>query len=141
MIPTSLALWLGNMSYMYLLRGIIATPHSKLEGKCKELSILVQHWEKLVPEDGILCRRYENNQDKIHLQVVAPAAIRKDILRQLHEGVMGGHLGEAKTLSRLKERFYWPGHAKSALHVPEGKHHHKETEHLFVGLVPGTLCK
>ena len=84
----------------------------ELEGRCKELSILVQHWEQLVLKDGILHRRYENNQGKTHLQVVAPAAIRKDILRQLHEGVMGGHLGEAKTLSRLKERFYWPGHAK-----------------------------
>ena len=36
--------------------------------------------------------------------------IRQDILRDLHEGVTGGHLGEVKTLSKLKERFYWPGH-------------------------------
>ena len=84
----------------------------ELEGKCKELSILVQHWEQLVLKDVILYRRYENNQGKIHLQVVAPAAIRKDILRQLHEGVMGGYLGEAKALSRLKEWFYWLGNGK-----------------------------
>ena len=38
----------------------------ELEGKCKELSILVQHWEQLVLIDGILYRRYENNQGKIH---------------------------------------------------------------------------
>ena len=28
----------------------------------------------------------------------------------LHEGVCAAHLGMDKTLARLKERFYWPGH-------------------------------
>ena len=59
----------------------------------------------------VLYRRYEDNQRRKHLQVIAPAIIRQDILKQLHEGILGGHLGEGKTLSRLKERFYWPGHA------------------------------
>ena len=34
-------------------------------------------------------------------------AVRSQILKQLHEGAFGGHLGEAKTLNRLHERFYW----------------------------------
>ena len=41
---------------------------------------------------------------------MVPKKFRQDILRDLHEGVTGGHLGEVKTLSKLKERFYWPGH-------------------------------
>ena len=36
--------------------------------------------------------------------------MREQILRELHEGVASGHLGQDKTLHRLKERFYWPGH-------------------------------
>ena len=28
----------------------------------------------------------------------------------LHEGVAGSHLGQEKTFSRVKERFYWPGY-------------------------------
>ena len=83
----------------------------ELEGKSRELNILVQQWDQLVEKKGILYRRYEDDQGREHLQVIAPAVIRQDILKQLHEGVLGGHLGEGKTLSRLKERFYWPGHA------------------------------
>ena len=43
-------------------------------------------------------------------QLVVPRKFRVDILKHLHEGVTSGHLGQDKTLHKLKERFYWPGH-------------------------------
>ena len=36
--------------------------------------------------------------------------MKEDVLRDLHEGVIRGHLGEDKTFERVKERFYWPGY-------------------------------
>ena len=35
--------------------------------------------------------------------------MRAEILKEAHEGMSGGHLGQDKTLYHLKERFYWPG--------------------------------
>ena len=37
-------------------------------------------------------------------------ALREEVLVDLHEGVCTAHLRMDKTLARLKERFYWPGH-------------------------------
>ena len=37
-------------------------------------------------------------------------ALQEEVLCDLHEGTMGGHMGADKTLGHLKERFYWPGH-------------------------------
>ena len=47
------------------------------------------------------CRNY--------LQLVLLAELHVDTLWDLHEGAIGGHLGEEKMLHKLKERFYWPG--------------------------------
>ena len=60
---------------------------------------------------GVLKRRFEDEKGKaVMFQWVVPKQQRKEILHHLHGGPMGAHLGESKTLQKLKERFYWPGH-------------------------------
>ena len=72
---------------------------------------LLQMWDQLVVRDGLLFRQFEDTSgSSSHLQLVVPAAMRKEVLADLHSGAMGGHLGEDKTLAKLKERYYWPGH-------------------------------
>ena len=38
------------------------------------------------------------------------------MLKGVHEDSCGGHFGVEKSLGKLKERFYWPGHF-GVLHV------------------------
>ena len=41
--------------------------------------------------------------------VVVPRALRAEVLKELHAGVTSGHVGEKRTLQRLRQRFYWVG--------------------------------
>eukprot|EP00731_Ephydatia_muelleri_P018416 Em0011g456a len=84
------------------------------KGKTREFNQLVQQWEQLLFKNGILYR-YHEDEGNSNVQVVVPKAARCQILKQLHEGAFGGHLGEAKTLNRLRERFYWPGYSEDAV--------------------------
>ena len=43
-------------------------------------------------------------------QLVVPQSKREQILKMVHDHSMGGHLGEHKTLSDVRARFYWFGH-------------------------------
>ena len=83
-----------------------------LRGCSRAVRQLFQLWDQLVVVNGVLYRRFESFKGKKqdHLQLVVPTEMREQILRELHEGVASGHLGQDKTLHRLKERFYWPGH-------------------------------
>ena len=63
---------------------------------------------KLLLKDGVLCRTYQPSRQSSVVQVVIPVSMRDAVLQQLHDA--GGHLGVARTLSKVKERFYWPGY-------------------------------
>ncbi len=83
----------------------------RLQGQSPAARKLIQLWNQLELKDGVLWRRFESEDgSSSHPQLVVPSALREEVLRELHEGVAGGHLGQDKTLHRLKERFYWPGH-------------------------------
>ena len=72
---------------------------------------LLQQWDQLTIHNGVLYRGYVqpmNNSE--YLQLIVPNNLRNEILHETHEGTSGGHLGQEKTLNKLKERFYWPGH-------------------------------
>ena len=70
---------------------------------------LMQLWDQLEIKNRVLWRRFESKEGTSS-QLIVPREIRKEVLHELHAGAVGGHLGEEKTLGRLKERFYWPGH-------------------------------
>ena len=72
-------------------------------------------WNRLVVEEGVLKRRYDNTSGKSSwLQLVLPQLLREEVLQELHAGALEGHLGEEKLLGKVKERFYWPGMQQDA---------------------------
>ena len=48
-------------------------------------------------------RRRKQNKKKL----VVPEGLKDKILKQLHDSLTAGHLGEKKTYDRVKERFFW----------------------------------
>ena len=65
----------------------------------------------MLVQDGLLWRWYKKSVDhEKTLQLVVSLALKEELLKDLHEGVLAGHLGMDKTLSHLKDRFCWPEH-------------------------------
>ncbi len=65
-------------------------------------------WKSLELCDGVLYRRWETpSGDSTTKQLIVPKDLRPALLHQLHGVPTAGHFGVAKTLGRLRERFYW----------------------------------
>lgn len=62
-------------------------------------------------DDGLLYRRGSMPGDKHEecKQLVLPKQYRENTLRMAHIAPLAGHFGVAKTSSRIKQRFFWPG--------------------------------
>jgi hypothetical protein len=65
-------------------------------------------WDTLILKAGILYRKWENADGHGEKWfAVLPQTLIKLVLTQLHNSVIGGHLGIKKTLSKVGERFSW----------------------------------
>ena len=46
---------------------------------------------------------------RTYMQLALPQKLRKKVMEAHHDGVLGGHLGSEKTLSRIQKTYWWPG--------------------------------
>ena len=82
-----------------------------------DLKALWGLWKSLEVKDGLLYRRFvpemavkEQENPCVIFQVVAPKAIRQNILRMVHSHKTTDHLEVREMLHSVRQSFYWPGY-------------------------------
>jgi predicted aspartyl protease/transposase InsO family protein len=72
--------------------------------------IIWSQWQQLELHDGKLYRRRIGKEGRSDtLQLLVPASIKEDYMRQAHSGMCGGHLGLRRTLDQIQRRAFWVG--------------------------------
>jgi hypothetical protein len=76
----------------------------------KESKRYLTDWPRLVLKEGVLWRKWFNNRgQEIGLQFITPRIMRREVLTLAHDNRLAGHMGDVRTLERLRPRYYWVG--------------------------------
>ena len=81
---------------------------AELEVESAEVKTIVGRWRLLSLKDNVLIRTVQTAQKTVLKQVILPSSLRLDVLHQLHDLRVTGHIGIQRTVARVKRRFYWP---------------------------------
>jgi len=65
-------------------------------------------YHEFIVKKGILYRRVVH-ADNVTEQLVVPSESRNAVMEIAHSSLMSGHLGIKKTLTRIQNKFFWPG--------------------------------
>ena len=72
---------------------------------CRHYWIL---WDMLTVHQGLLFKKFvKKDGTGDYQQFIVPRALKKDIMFQMHDSVISGHLGCKKTKEKTLQRFYW----------------------------------
>ena len=65
-------------------------------------------WDSLRLSEGVLYRLWESpTGDRVVWLILLPKKLQREVFNHLHSSTSAGHFGVTKTLSRVRERFYW----------------------------------
>lgn len=78
---------------------------------CSPATRLYWHyWDSLEAHDGLLYKTYVRRDGTgKHLQLLVPKKLRNEVLYQMHNTILSGHLGQKKTREKTLQRFFWYG--------------------------------
>ena len=86
----------------------VRPPWATVAKGSEETKMYWAQWDSLHLKDGVVYRVWETpSGDQQVLQLLLPKTLRPRVLHELHNTTTGGHFGIAKTLGRVRERFYW----------------------------------
>jgi len=78
--------------------------------KAAEYKPFYRDWKHLLVQNGILYHVKSDGSDRL----VLPLACRDEAFKHLHDDM--GHMGRDRTLSLIRDRFYWPGMSQFVNH-------------------------
>ncbi|KRZ77296.1 Transposon Tf2-11 polyprotein [Trichinella papuae] len=83
-------------------------PQAAPEGS-RLLRSLWSQRKRIVMHEGTICRKWETpDTGETRLLQVIPRQRIPEILAAIHNRQSGAHLGVAKTLAKVRQRYYWP---------------------------------
>ena len=66
------------------------------------------YWQSLEIQNGLLFKRfYKLDGTNLYLQFLVPKVMRKEIMYQMHNTKLSGHLGKKKTLQKILQHYFW----------------------------------
>ncbi|MCG8045677.1 MAG: DDE-type integrase/transposase/recombinase, partial [Candidatus Thiodiazotropha endolucinida] len=86
------------------------TDFHTLESKSWFLKSLINQWSRLSIKQDLLVRRWDElGTGRVIWQAIVPLSLRREALKFAHDIKASAHLGIKKTLSKLRQKYYWPG--------------------------------
>ena len=65
-------------------------------------------WDAIEIREGLLFKKFHRKDGiEIYTQLLVPFEIKNEVLKNMHNSVMSGHLGKKKTKGKLSQRYYW----------------------------------
>jgi Integrase zinc binding domain len=81
-----------------------------VSGQSEEVRSYWAQWNSLVMSEGVIYLRfYAPDGNTRFLQLIVPASLRQEFVRQAHGGVTGGHFGIRRSQDQVMRRGYWVG--------------------------------
>ena len=74
----------------------------------------------VVVDDVVYHKDKKRLTDKGQLQLVTPQQFRRQLVEEIHGGVLGGHFGLARTLNAVRRNYWWHNMAKDVKHIIKG---------------------
>jgi hypothetical protein len=63
-------------------------------------------WDAIEIREGLLFKKFHRKDgSEIYTQLLVPFEIKNEVLKNMHNSVMSGHLGKKKTKGKLSQRY------------------------------------